>query len=773
MNIDLGDGADEATVSGGMRTLYGRKAIQAVLNYAQEELGEKIEVSHIVIDGGAGDDTINVDTTAAYYDLFGADVNIAAGEGFDRAHLTGELAERVGVAGRITGDASKLFLETQAEVQMFDEILGHFTDENPVTAALALRQPLQIGMDGVEAVTDLLNNKNSVKLNGYETQISIQPFTDYLLSAGMDGKVAFAVTVTGDGFLSNLLVTAAENAAENRLSVETLQADGLSVFLIAPQIEVHGAVAGENVIFVAESLNSKALDAALTIAEDELTGEKLEFGFNFIEAKETASISVGADASIAADGFVDLRARTLQNGAYIDPSLYESISIPHFVVVKLSSANVDILGTITAKNGFVHALATARNEFDAADLLSLIPLSFGMGDVEAKVTLGGEAQIRAGAGARLMSDTFVYVNTFDDGSFPKFNVSLAGNVVTADTKTIVSGNAKIEAGGDARVDARSRAASYAVSMAVPTDVVMPTARSGIFLSANFAFAETMAQVLDAASVISQACNVSVEADGILSTRTYAISSPVSVYAVDENGNTIYDSEGNPVKATQTATVLSLVTTVEEILGHVPKEVNSVKAKLIGGITGSNRLALKFDSATEQPKDAVTQASTQFVGALSIAVIDNEVSALINTSGSVRAAKEISLRAAGDTTSRQRADGSLYENASIVTMPGIGSVTRTLDPSNNAAGVGVAIGVFGHDVSAIAQNGAVSAGDGLDVSALSRRVESSAAAKRAIFPPRPPLGSAARWQCTSPPCATKRALPMQPGMCLMARSMWNL
>ena len=139
-----------------------------------------------------------------------------------------------------------------------------------------------------------------------------------------------------------------------------------------------------------------------------------------------------------------------------------------------------------------------------------------MGDVEAKVTLGGEAQISAGAGARLMSDTFVYVNSYDKGSFPKFNVSLAGNVVTADTKTIVSGSASVVSAGDLRVDARSRAASYAVSMATPTDALMPTARSGIFLGANFAFAETMAQVLDGASLESGAGNVSVEADGIAS-----------------------------------------------------------------------------------------------------------------------------------------------------------------------------------------------------------------------------------------------------------------
>lgn len=62
------------------------------------------------------------------------------------------------------------------------------------------------------------------------------------------------------------------------------------------------------------------------------------------------------------------------------------------MVVKLGSANIDILGDITAQKGFVNALASARNEFDTGDLLSLIPLSFGMGDVEAKVTLGGEAR---------------------------------------------------------------------------------------------------------------------------------------------------------------------------------------------------------------------------------------------------------------------------------------------------------------------------------------------------------------------------------------------
>ncbi len=733
VSIDLGDGADEVNVSGGTSMLYGRKALQAVLDFAQKQLGTNVEGSHIVIDAGAGDDTVVVDTTAAYFDFFGADVRVNSGAGFDRVHLTGELAEVVDVKDRISGNNTRLSLETQAEIQVFDEILGHFVDENPVTAALALRQPLEISLEGAEAITDLLDNKASVSLNGAEKQLAVQPFTDYILSADMDGRVSFAVTVTGDGFMSNLLVKAAQSATENRLIVDKLEADGLNVFLIAPEIEVGGSVVGENVVFVAQSLNSEALDASLTIAEDDLTGEKLEFGFDFIEASEKASISVLKGASIYANGFVDMLAQTLQTGGYIDIKFIESLDMPHFVVAKFGTASVDIHGAIQANKGFVHAQAKAYNDFDASDLLALIPLSFGVGGVEAKVTLGDGANINAGAGANFLSDTRIYVNTFDKGSFPKFSVSLAGNVVTADTQTLVSGNAKILAADDVRVDARSRAASYAVSMAEPTDVALQTAKSGIFLGANFAMANTKAQVLDSASVESRAGDVAVEADGMLLTRTYAISSPVSVYATDEDGNTLVDADGNPVTTTQTASVLSLVTMVEEILGHVPKEVDSIKGKLIGGITGSNSLAIKFNSSTEPPKDAVTQASTQLVGALALAFIDNEVSALINTANAVKAAGEISLRAWGETTSSQRADGSLYENASLVTVPGIGMISRTTEASNNAVGVGVTIGVFGHDVSAIAQKGAVTAGKGLDVSADSRRVHSSLASKAGHIP----------------------------------------
>ena len=113
VDIDLGDGADEVNVSGGMSMLYGRKAIEAVIDFAKEQLDTVVEGSHIVISGGAGDDTIAVDTTAAYYDLLGADVRIDAGADFDRMHLTGELAEMADVEDRIAGSLTQLHLETQ------------------------------------------------------------------------------------------------------------------------------------------------------------------------------------------------------------------------------------------------------------------------------------------------------------------------------------------------------------------------------------------------------------------------------------------------------------------------------------------------------------------------------------------------------------------------------------------------------------------------------------------------------------------------------------
>ena len=162
VEIDLGDGADEVTVSGGMSARYGQKALQAALDYARDKLdAAAIEAAAFLSKAARETIPFSVDTTAAYYDLFGADVQIAAGDGFDRTHLTGELAETVNVADRISGDLARLDLETQSEVQVLESILGLITEDNPATAALALRQALAIDMSGIEAVTDLWTTRTA------------------------------------------------------------------------------------------------------------------------------------------------------------------------------------------------------------------------------------------------------------------------------------------------------------------------------------------------------------------------------------------------------------------------------------------------------------------------------------------------------------------------------------------------------------------------------------------------------------------------------------
>ena len=131
-----------------------------------------------------------------------------------------------------------------------------------MTAALALRQTLAIDMSGVEAVTDLLDNKAFIELDGNETNLAARPFTDYILSAGTTARCPSPSRSRARASSPTCWSGRRRAPRKNRLTIDALKADGLNVFIIAPQIEVSGEVVGENVAFVAESLNTDALDAS-------------------------------------------------------------------------------------------------------------------------------------------------------------------------------------------------------------------------------------------------------------------------------------------------------------------------------------------------------------------------------------------------------------------------------------------------------------------------------------------------------------------------------
>ena len=96
---------------------------QAALDYARDELDAATHRGKPASPSTAARATIPFSWTPPLRTTISSarTCNIAAGEGFDRAHLTGELAETVNVGDRISGNLTHLDLETQAEVQVFDE----------------------------------------------------------------------------------------------------------------------------------------------------------------------------------------------------------------------------------------------------------------------------------------------------------------------------------------------------------------------------------------------------------------------------------------------------------------------------------------------------------------------------------------------------------------------------------------------------------------------------------------------------------------------------
>ena len=230
-----------------------------------------------------------------------------------------------------------------------------------------------------------------------------------------------------------------------------------------------------------------------------------------------------------------------------------------------------------------------------------------------------------------------------------------------------------------------------------------------------------------ASVVSTGGTVRAEADSLIRNRTYAISSPISVY-VDEYGNPTFTQQ-----PTQKQSLRSMVSLTESVLG-MRTGTSGTPAWALSKITGSNTLGSLFNKGVAETDPDQDVARTQAMGALALAVIDNDILALIDTAGVVSAANGVQLHAYGETTSQTRADGSLYNNSTIAVIPGFGKVQITKDPTNTAAGIAVNVTSFTHNAAARIEQGVVAAGKALAVTVENRRVDSSAIAKSGHIPP---------------------------------------
>ena len=173
------------------------------------------------------------------------------------------------------------------------------------------------------------------------------------------------------------------------------------------------------------------------------------------------------------------------------------------------------------------------------------------------------------------------------------------------------------------------------------------AKSGAFVSVNVALAETGVYLGDfedckdsTASAVSTDGDIRMDADGLVRSVTYSISSPISV---DIN------NPSNPAPqqpATTYVSTKSTFTVVETVLGQRSTATSGLKAKMVSKLTGSNVLGSMLNNGAggETSSDI---PGAQIAGAMGIAVLDNQIQALVNTQGSFAAEKgSIALRKSG-------------------------------------------------------------------------------------------------------------------------------
>ena len=637
LTVDLGAGADTMSVTGGLTMVNGRNLYQEfsqlISKYGLQE--DQLQYrSKYVISGGDGDDVITLDTTSAFHDVFGLDVTIneEADGGYDRLHLTGNLAAKYVYNGEdILGDVpfeeriykteDGLHLNAQSVIRLLPDLSIDIVEELLNTVALRQSMDIHFG-DGLDAVTDRLENKRTIDLGNVPTaEFTPQDFTDYVVCRALDPTVDVTVNLVAAvrgmaTYLSNLLVE-----ASGKITVEKLLADGLTVILQAPEVEILGPVSGEHILILAEAEDPDVLaeDAlTVTVAEDELSGTSMEYGVGLYEASPTVRIVVAEGASLNAAGVVDLIASIRQTSGMVDVMAGVASNFPNFVIVKQPTAEILLHGSITAAQGPIHALASTLVNFDCAELLSYIPLSFAWGQARTTLLVDGDAKLTSGAGTALRTDSEVYISAVDKGSFPKALLSLSSAVAIAETETIVTDAASITAGGDVLLDARSRMETEAASVAGPTDIARMKPKSGVFVAVSIALGRTgvyvgnYGEVTDStASVVSTGGTVRAEADSLIRNRTYAISSPISVY-VDEYGNPTFTQQ-----PTQKQSLRSMVSLTESVLG-MRTGTSGTPAWALSKITGSNTLGSLFNKGVAETDPDQDVARTQAMGALALA-----------------------------------------------------------------------------------------------------------------------------------------------------------
>ena len=554
MNIDTGDGKDTVTAetkennSGDLTiaTGEGEDSVTVTNNRGNVTVDtgdgddtvkftNKAAESTVGIATGTGNDTVELDVQAA-----GQGIEVNTGEGDDSVALTDSNGTGADSTGTVTVDTGKGINSVEVNLALakavnqltvrsgegndhlhitgaLKEISGDSTNASGTLANFTLTEKdgktLNFLLpDGIEGLTDDLQNKRTVKLTpvatgtnaGSLTYNEAESFTNYVINAPSSSLKNITVTAKQGltPILSNVVInTDTTTDGDNKLVVKngtTIAAPDLTLVLKARNIEINGLLkAGQIQIealdgtgmyrrnfkdqynaYMSEQYRTP-IDSAIEAGVDML--------WDMVNIKDKATITIGETGEVYATGDVIMLARVEQSGSMLDlgstfTTLLDTLadqvnagtsatSVLNAVNVKVGEAKIDIRGKVKAGvtdfstlavedgHGTVRANAEVKisEGYDSKDkLIDGIPVSVSVAYGDASVQVAKSAVIEAARDISLASKTEMKIGSRADSGLFGAPFAAAISVVVDSATTTVEGELKAHS-GDVRVAADANA----------------------------------------------------------------------------------------------------------------------------------------------------------------------------------------------------------------------------------------------------------------------------------------------------------------------------
>lgn len=456
--IHAGDGADTITLKGGTGLLDIKKDVsEEIANrvYAIVSANLPGHGSSVVVDGGADDDLLNLDTTWELGTLGKSDVDYRGGDGKNRLHLTGGLAPVDGrVSGYLNEDGSgNICMYIMNSLSRTDySVIDKNLWLNKTVTELELQSPnaMVILMSGVSAVTDDLAGKETVEVtieNGKvmegDKEAAFRPFTDYVYEPDDDAvNLESFANYSAGGMLTKLIISGQNLTIGNGVQILL---PGITVMLETENnsysggsIVIEGYLEAENIMLKLTSTDSRGISFVEFDEENDIGMDP-----SIMDVDTTATVTIAATAKLIASQVVDILAKTIQSNGllpdltdlipglgtlveqekidgYIEKifgfkslEMLQQASSINFVSVKMATAVIDILGSIVA--GSVRVNANSEVDSSASNsVLRDLGLPFALSVIlgEAGIKVSNNASITANAGdIYLDAQSSIKVNT--------------------------------------------------------------------------------------------------------------------------------------------------------------------------------------------------------------------------------------------------------------------------------------------------------------------------------------------------------------------------